>query len=144
MKRSGLLKKASSLGESGSDRSRMKRQADRWFSQYIRKRAANSHGVARCVTCGTCALWDWLHCGHFMGRRKDVLRYDERAAYPQCAICNTHKDGARDAMAAHIDRVHGCGTAEALELMSNTENAKFTAADLGAIADKYRQLFKQL
>jgi hypothetical protein len=56
------------------------KQADIWFSRYIRKRDGN-----RCVTCG--ATKD-IQCGHVLSRAHYGTRWDERNAFAQCAGCN--------------------------------------------------------
>jgi len=44
--------------------------ADRWFSKYIRLKAADANGYVQCVTCGKAIPWNkGCHAGHFVVRQ---------------------------------------------------------------------------
>lgn len=67
----------------------LKKQLDTIFSEFIRRKEANSDGVVSCVSCGTRRYWkDDMQCGHYITRDKLAIRWDERNCHTQCRICN--------------------------------------------------------
>jgi hypothetical protein len=64
----------------------LKKELDRVFSIYIRKKYEKS-----CYTCGKtdCAL----QCGHFVSRQYLATRWDENNCRPQCVGCNVFGGG---------------------------------------------------
>lgn len=77
-----------------------------------------------------------------MSRRKLPTRYDEQNVAPQCAGCNTFKEGQQFKFSKWIDRTYGEGTADELLRKSN-EIQKFTQNDYEDIAREYKQLIEE-
>ncbi len=68
--------------------------ADRWFSQYIRLKAATGTGFCTCVTCGKVLPWNrGIHAGHFIGRMWIKTRYNTHNVNVQCCHCNMFLGG---------------------------------------------------
>jgi len=69
----------------------LKKEADRVFSLFIRKKYANSEGMVKCFTCPKILPYldgRKINCGHFVSRSYLATRYDERNCRPQCWGCN--------------------------------------------------------
>lgn len=59
------------------------------ISEYIRRKYADSEGIASCVTCGESKHWKELQAGHFCPSwASSYLRYTETNIHPQCYHCN--------------------------------------------------------
>lgn len=64
--------------------SKLKREADKVFSLWIRNRDSN---------CYTCINGKAEQCGHYISRSYLNLRYDEKNCHGQCVGCNVFKSG---------------------------------------------------
>ena len=114
----------------------MKAKADKYFQKFIRLRDKGKP----CITCGE---YRTLECGHFISRRFDSTRYDEKNAHGQCAKCNRFEYGNQFEHAIQIDNLYGIGTAESL-LMKSKMLSKRTRIDYERIANFYKDKCKQL
>lgn len=100
-----------------TDRRALRKYLDRIHSQYIRLQAADSNGLAKCVTCdpdkAKLVPWGRLYCGHFVSRRHYVWRWDITLGNcaPQCAACNRFDQGRQYAFSRHINEHHGTDAA---------------------------------
>ncbi len=63
------------------DRRKLKKQADKLFALFIRKRDG------RCLKCGTRTN---LQCSHLIRRENLAHRWDEKAAFTLCYKCHIH------------------------------------------------------
>ena len=88
-----------------------KLKADKYFSLYIRQRDNDKP----CVTCSGYGVKD---CGHFISRRFEAVRFDEKNANGQCQKCNRFEYGNQFEHSVQVDKIHGKGTAESLYLKS--------------------------
>ena len=73
--------------------SKIKKELDKVFSQYIRQKYADHRGYVECVTCHVKKPLKEMQCGHYVGRANMSLRYDERNCHPQCVRCNIMMKG---------------------------------------------------
>jgi hypothetical protein len=87
--------------------------------------------------------WKSMHCGHFMSRRYESTRYDEKNVAPQCVSCNTFHQGRQYRFGRWIDETYGQGTAERLEVKSKIP-CKRTQADYEYIAGEYARKIGQI
>ena len=117
-----------------SSRKTLVKEADRWFSKYIRLRDG------RCVTCGS---QQNLQCGHLFSRKSYSTRWDERNAYAQCAGCNLlheHDPGPLTSYFLSLysvedfNRLHG----------AYRSPRKFTNADLKHLVEVYKTKVKEI
>lgn len=76
-----------------SDLKKAKEKAWAVFSQYIRRKYADSEGNCKCVTCDTTKHWKELHAGHFIDGRNNSVLYNEQLVHPQCFHCNSKMPG---------------------------------------------------
>jgi hypothetical protein len=93
---------------------KLKKELDRVFSIFIRTRDTKGETMGFCVTCGHCAPWRDMDCGHYQPRQDLNTRWDEKNCHLQCKPCNGFRGGAAEAMAIYIDKIYGSGTAEIL------------------------------
>ena len=111
---------------------KLKKEADKWFSRYIRQRDTDHTGYGECITCGRSYHWKEAQAGHFVSRKTNKLRYDERNVNLQCVGCNMFKSGEQYIYGKEIDQKYGDGIAE--ELMSQRNDThKFTITELEEI-----------
>ena len=121
-------------------RSLAKKKADKYFSEYIRERDSNK-GVCTCVTCGKRTTE--FDCGHFISRRFDTTRFDEKNAHGQCLKCNRFENGNQFQHGIRIDEIHGKGTAEGL-LVKSKMVSKRKQSDYERIAKEYKSKTENL
>ncbi len=67
-------------------------KADKAFGDYIKKRDIID-GYFICPTCKRRVDAIYAECGHFIPRKHNPVRYDERNAHAQCKSCNSFHDG---------------------------------------------------
>jgi hypothetical protein len=138
MKASGLLKRASKLGDSKSERAKWKAKADKYFSEFIRLRDAGPDGMVTCITNPKVRKhWREVDCGHWISRAKESTRYDERNANGQSKQANRFQGGHFLEHGLAIDRKFGPGTREALEKKAG-QLCKRTVSDYRFIAETYK------
>lgn len=63
------------------------------FSQLVRLKEADEHGMVKCFTCPDIKHWKQMQCGHFMSRAHMPTRFSEKNCRPQCKHCNEDKCG---------------------------------------------------
>ncbi len=120
--------------------SKLKAEADKYFSIATRYRFANDDGTAECVTCGVRKPVKQLQCGHFMSRRFSSTRFEERNTAPQCVACNMFRSGEQYKFSLFIEDYYGKGTAEELRSIAQRTH-KFTREELeGIISDSKEQI----
>lgn len=133
MKKERVLKKASRRKRrSTRSVSKLKREADRVFSLWIRRRDKYI-----CFTCGAQKTKDTIQNGHYISRSISSLRYDEMNCHAQCVACNIFKHGNMDAYALHLQDTYGPGILKYLA-KKKQEIHQFKAGELEAIIAKYR------
>ena len=91
-----------------------KAKADKYFSEYIRRRDSNKEGIGKCITCGKIGHWKDMHNGHFLSRRYESTRFDPQNCALQCPACNTFNQGRQFEFGIAIDKRYGIGTAQQL------------------------------
>lgn len=79
-------------------------EADRVFSHWLRRSAANQDGIAECFTCGGIRTWRNLQCGHYIPRSCLYLRHDPRNCRVQCRNCNEFKAGNLIVFAGKLEK----------------------------------------
>jgi len=119
-------------------RSTLVKKADAIFSQYIRKRYADSNGITECFTCGKKDHWKSLQCGHFMSRKHYSTRWDEKNCQVQCAGCNVFRWGEQFKFGRNLDIKLGKGTADSLEQKSR-QILKYNNIELIELIEHYKK-----
>lgn len=96
----------------------LKAKADRIFSKFVRLSNSDHMGNCICYTCGVKKHWKSIHCGHYIGRRILATRYEILNCRPQCATCNTFKEGRKDLFALKLEEEYGPGILQELHRIS--------------------------
>ncbi len=115
------------------------KKADRYFSEYIRFRDANSNGMVRCITCDKIVHYSECDAGHFIDRSFKATRYDEQNVNGQCHRCNRFAGGRQYEHGKAIDLKYGDGTADNL-LIESRKIFKANQVYYEETATKYKEL----
>lgn len=114
----------------------LKKEADKFFSLYIRYRDGRyTHTRGWETQCMTCKKWrpmKQMHAGHFISRAISDLRFDEENVNGQCYVCNVMRYGEQYLYAQALDVKYGEGTAARLAAR-RTLLHKFKRAELEQI-----------
>ena len=110
---------------------KLKKEADKWFSKYIRLRDS-LNGIAECITCGVQKPISQMQNGHFVSRTASKLRYSEFNCNAQCVGCNMFKQGEQYKYGKALDEKYGKGTADKL-MAQRHETHKWKAEELEQI-----------
>lgn len=86
---------------------KLKKEADRLYSIYIRNKYADDNGYVECVTCGVKKPVKEMQAGHYIPRSVLNLRYDDTNVHPQCYGCNVARKGNYPAYALFMLRTYG-------------------------------------
>lgn len=113
------------------------KEADAIFSRFIRMKAADANGEAKCFTCGHKARWQEMQNGHFISRSCLYLRLDTRNCRVQCVDCNEFKQGNISEYRKRLEKERP-GITEILEEESRIV-FKYTISDLKALILEYSQ-----
>ncbi len=119
------------------------RKLDTIFSQFVRQRDATENGIVKCCTCGHPMRWQTAHNGHFMSRRYQSTRYDEKNTGVQCPGCNTFNQGKQYEFAIYLDKRYGKGTADNM-LMKSKMLCKRDRYDLECLIEEYKNKLKKV
>ncbi len=94
-----------------------KLEAELWTLFSIAVRVIHSDkGKCKCVTCNKsiATFGGGCHAGHFRPRTEKFVKYEFTNVHPQCATCNTFKDGEQYLHGLYIDARYGEGVANKL------------------------------
>jgi len=120
-----------------------KKKADRYFSKYIRKRDADHRGIVQCCTSGKWIHWKNADAGHYISRRFEATRYDERNCHAQSRQENRFHNGNQLVHQKYIEERYGEDVAKQLYIKSRMK-CKRTQADYERIAKKYKKKLEEL
>lgn len=84
-------------------KTKIKKELDRVFSLYVRKKYADNFGIVKCYTCPKSGTVKELQNGHFVPRQYLSLRWSEDNCRPQCYACNMLYNGQPSAFAARLE-----------------------------------------
>lgn len=93
---------------------KLKKEADRLMSLYVRQSHADENGIVTCYTCPYRNHWKKLQNGHLVSRYYLSTRYDERNCRPQCFTCNMYRNGMTPHFAENLTKELGEGIVEEL------------------------------
>lgn len=141
IKRSWKKKRASTGKIKPRGISKLKKEADRVFSLFVRQRFSDNAGEVSCYTCPFRAHWKKLQNGHLVSRYYLATRYDERNCRPQCITCNVWRNGMTPHFAAKLQEELGAGIVEELYKLARELRKNF---DYQGIIDKYKALLQEL
>ena len=142
MKRAVGPKTARSAAKSakkGKSLSKLLRDADGWFSKYVRISRADLEGNVTCYTCGYTAHYKKMQNGHYISRYYKKYRFDERNCRVQCSMCNMWKNGDIPTFRAKLVAELGAAEIESMEA-DYKELYRLTPEFLCEIIAKYKAL----
>jgi hypothetical protein len=113
------------------------------FSEYVRRKHADSNGYARCYTSGVSAPWKELQCGHAIGGRHNAVLFDEEICRPQTVAENVFRRGNYPVFTAKLIRENGLEWFEQ-KLVAARRAVKYTRSDLEALITEYKTKLKDL
>lgn len=117
---------------------KLKKVADKVFSDYVRKRDDYT-----CFTCGRKGDKTNIQNGHYVSRSYNSLRFDERNCNAQCVPCNIFRRGAMDDYAISLVKKYDWKILE--ELAREKRKIKqFTVKELELLISTYSQKLKDL
>lgn len=129
-------------------KAQLKRKADTIFAKYVRMRDSVPVGdvrIGNCITCETQLVIGGIsaQAGHFMSRRFNSTRFDERNVNLQCARCNMWGGGEQYLHSIAIDKKYGDGIAKELHDLSR-QTKKWTITELEEIIENSKQYIKEM
>lgn len=116
--------------------SKLKKEADRLFSLYVRQKDIDHDGNTKCVTCGKVAHWKNLQAGHYISRNHLSTRWEELNVFPQCVGCNIWGRGKHDEYAIYLIEKYGNNILELLHKQKQ-QITRMKRADYEALIEKY-------
>lgn len=122
-------------------RSKLIKNLDVIFSQYIRLKYADNNGMVKCFTCEKVGHWKngGIQCGHFRSRRFYATRFDENNCRPQCVRCNMFDSGRSYEFALNL------GEQLAKEMfLKSQKTIKFTNDELIEMIDSFTSKVKKM
>jgi len=123
--------------------SKLKKEADRLFSIYIRRKNSDWRDNATCYTCGKVAHWKELQNGHFVSRGKLNTRYLEDNCRVQCSGCNVFKKGNYTVYAERLIREKGPKEIARLNRLGN-KTCQMKVVDYEKLIKKLKKLINNL
>jgi len=120
-------------------RSKLVKKLDVIFSQYIRLKYSDKHGMTECFTCGKRDHWKKMQCGHFQSRKNYSTRWEEDNVRVQCVGCNMFKSGEQYVFGLKL----GQQLAEEMFIKSK-QLVKFTNDELIEKIDHYSSEVKRM
>lgn len=118
-----------------------------WCSKYVLLFYADDDLMVRCATSPHLIYRvtdKEIHCGHFIkADQHKAVAFEFKNLFPQSYSDNVHFSGKPEIAKEWIERTHGTGTVEWLEIKKN-ETYKLDADELDKIASYYKAVFKQL
>ena len=113
------------------------------FSLFIRLRDTNVDGNGKCFTCPRILYFREGDCGHGIGRQHKATKYNEFNNKFQCKKCNGFEEGRKDVFKECVDKVHGKGTWDMIQLSSRNV-CKRTSFEIDAMTKYYAQEVEKL
>jgi hypothetical protein len=111
------------------------KELDDLVSQYVVMRDG------RCVCCGSTSH---LECGHYITRRKSILRFDDRNCNCQCRDCNLKHEHFPYVYEGYMRRNYGDRVLDELERMANINAWRWELYELEAFISVYKRKIEAL
>jgi len=114
------------------------KRLDTVFSEYIRKKNADSKGYVTCITSGRKFHYSEVDAGHFISRKEMSTRWHEDNVHPQSRFHNRYQNGKQYEYGLALNKKKR-GLAQKLYKLSK-ETVKYSINDLQDLLDKYKKL----
>ena len=117
-------------------------KADKWFSRFVRLRGTTEAMIrgrryGLCVTSNKYCHITSLDTGHWLSRRHDAIRWNEKNAHCQRKCDNRYRQGEQYLMGRYIDKKYGEGTTKELHIASKLTRP-YHKFEIEAIAQQYK------
>tara|TARA_A100000172_G_scaffold4375_1_gene2637 strand:+ start:291 stop:695 length:405 start_codon:yes stop_codon:yes gene_type:complete len=116
------------------------KRLDTVFSEYIRKKNADSKGYVTCITSGRKFHYSEVDAGHFISRKEMSTRWHEDNVHPQSRYDNRYRYGKQYEYGLALNKKKR-GLAQKLYKLSK-ETVKYSINDLQDLLDKYKKLLQ--
>lgn len=116
---------------------------DRIFSEFIRIRDSDTNGIIRCISCGKIVAWKESDCGHYINRKHNSTRYDEKNCNAQCRSCNRFDEGNIQGYRKGLIAKYGEYAVKILE-MKKYNTCKMGQLEINVLGDEYKLKLKAL
>ncbi len=121
----------------------LKKEADKIYSEYIRKKYSDKMGIVSCFTCDIKKPWKEQQNGHYISRNILSTRFCDLNCHVQCVACNVFKRGNLTVYAIRLQRRYGTDILEKLNKLRN-EKVKYTKENYKDIIAGFKILTKDL
>lgn len=121
----------------------LKAKAWKLFSEYVRRKHADSFGFTTCYTSGLRSHWKDLQCGHAIPGRTNAVLFDESICRPQSVSENIFKRGNYPVFTTNLIKENGMEWWEG-KLLQSRKPVKLTRDDLQHTISKYQSLLDKL
>jgi hypothetical protein len=126
-----------------SEKSKLVEKLDSVFSEFVRLRDSDEHGIVECITCTSKKHWRDTDCGHYQDRDHMATRWDEKNCNGQCLECNRYFPCSKEDFAVFINQRHGSGTSEILDRRAKS-TVQWEDHELKKMYEYYRDQVKIL
>lgn len=116
---------------------------DKVFSEFIRIRDSNKDGLISCVSCGKIVPWKESDNGHYINRKHNSTRYDEKNCNAQCRSCNRFDEGNIQGYRKGLIQKYGEYAVKILE-MKKFNTCKMGQLEIDILGKEYKQKVKAL
>lgn len=114
------------------------------FSQYIRRRNADSAGMVFCFTCGSPHHWKDLDAGHYVAKSLGLSVYfEEKNVHPQCTGCNRFRHGNLTQYALKLKETYGDSILEELDAIRKI-GRKISRSGYEEMIERYKMKVLQI
>jgi hypothetical protein len=113
------------------------------LQKYVRLKAADENGYAKCVTCGVTKHWKELQGAHFISRAWTATKLMEENVNPCCQRCNGFLSGNLIEYTRYMDEMYGKEFVDELRQLKH-QTKKYTRAEVEEIKSELREKIKEL
>lgn len=126
-----------------TEKEKLIRKLDIWFSKYIRLRDVGENGYFRCISCQRVLSYEYMECGHYIPRSNMATRFDEKNCNGQCVTCNRIKLGNSREYRAGMLLKYGGIPVLVLETRKNAVKS-WSRYELEELIEHYKEAVKAL
>lgn len=128
----------------GQSKTALVKEADKWFSYYIRLKHSDKNGYCRCISCGKVYFWKYIQNGHYMSRRYMSTRFSEDNCRPQGVECNIFNQGAIQMYRRALVKEIGEQRVDLVEARARQERMNWSIFELKQLVEHYKKEVERL
>lgn len=122
----------------------LKKDLDKVFNAYIRKRDTLPNGLFRCITCREFKPVRLMHAGHYLSAgHNPAVRWNEFNVNGQCSHCNTFLHGNISKYIDGMREKYGLKVLEDLEIQRHNRS-KMMKFEVQLLIETYKEKLKRL